>query len=91
MPHLRSKIQRNSFYGQARTARKVLSCEQEEAHVQVIKNREGRKLKTVEVRVTHGSQKRVNLELLRLGYNIANTSAIERQNGSVRANALASV
>jgi IS1 family transposase len=54
------------------------------AHVQVIKNREGRKLKTVEVRVAHGSQKRVNLELERLGYNIANTSAIERQNGSAR-------
>lgn len=38
----------------------------------------------VEVRVAHGSQKRVNLELHRLGYNIANTSAIERQNGSAR-------
>jgi IS1 family transposase len=54
------------------------------AHVQVIKNREGHKLKTVEVRVAHGSQKRVNLELTRLGYSIANTSAIERQNGTAR-------
>ena len=54
------------------------------AHVQVIKHREGHKLKTVEVRVAHGSQKRVDLELARLGYNIANTSAIERQNGTAR-------
>ena len=54
------------------------------AHVQVIKHREGRKLKTVEVRVAHGSQKRINLELEQLGYNIANTSAIERQNGTAR-------
>jgi hypothetical protein len=54
------------------------------AHVQVIKNREGHKLKTVEVRVAHGSQKRVDLELTRLGYSIANTSAIERQNGTAR-------
>ena len=54
------------------------------AHVQVIKHREGHKLKTLEVRVAHGSQKRVNLELARLGYSIANTSAIERQNGTAR-------
>ena len=54
------------------------------AHVQVIKHREGRKLKTVEVRVAHGSQKRIDLELERLGYSIANTSAIERQNGTAR-------
>jgi IS1 family transposase len=54
------------------------------AHVQVIKNREGHKLKTVEVRVAHGSQKRVNLELARFGYSIANTSAIERQNATAR-------
>lgn len=54
------------------------------AHVQVIKHRQGRKLETVEVRVAHGSQVRVTLENARLGYNIANTSAIERQNGSAR-------
>ena len=54
------------------------------AHVQVMKHRKGRKLVTVEVRVAHGSQKRINLELKRLEYNIANTSAIERQNGTAR-------
>jgi hypothetical protein len=54
------------------------------AHVQVIKHRQGSKLETVEVRVVHGSQVRVDLENTRLGYNIANTSAIERHNGSAR-------
>lgn len=54
------------------------------AHVQVIKERQGRKLVTVEVKVAHGSQVRVELENTRLGYNIANTSAIERQNGTAR-------
>jgi hypothetical protein len=54
------------------------------AHVQIIKQRQGRKLVTVEVRVAHGSQVRVELENTRLGFNIANTSAIERNNGSSR-------
>lgn len=54
------------------------------AHVQVIKHRKGQKLTTVEVRLAHGSQKRINVELEQLGYNIANTSAIERQNGTAR-------
>jgi IS1 family transposase len=54
------------------------------AHVQIIKRREGRKLKTVEIAIAHGSLKRIETELVRLGYNIANTSAIERQNGTAR-------
>lgn len=54
------------------------------AHVQVIKHRQGRKLETVEVKVAHGSKVRVELENTRLGYTIANTSAIERYNGSAR-------
>lgn len=54
------------------------------AHVQVIKHRQGRKLETVEVKVAHGSKVRVDLENTRLGFNIANTSAIERYNGSAR-------
>ena len=38
----------------------------------------------IEVRVAHGSQKRIDVELERLGYSIANTSVIERQNGTAR-------
>lgn len=54
------------------------------AHTQVIKHREGRRLVEVEVRLAHGRQKRVDRELEVLGYTVANTSAIERQNGTAR-------
>ncbi|AFZ69606.1 IS1 transposase [Deinococcus peraridilitoris] len=54
------------------------------AHTQVIKHREGRRVVEVEVRLAHGSQKRVDQELGTLGYSIANTSAVERQNGTAR-------
>jgi IS1 family transposase len=52
------------------------------AHVLTIKHRDGRKLENVEVSIAHGSQTRVSLELSRLKYNVGNTSAIERQNGT---------
>ncbi|GGJ55180.1 IS1 transposase [Deinococcus roseus] len=54
------------------------------AHVQLIKVREGRRLKTVDIRHTHGTTGRIKLELERLGYNTPNTSAVERQNGTAR-------
>lgn len=54
------------------------------AHVQLIKHREGRKLKTVETRYAHGTMGRIKLELARLGHNVPNTSAVERQNGTAR-------
>ncbi len=38
----------------------------------------------VSPRVAHGSHKRVNRELKRLGYNKPNLSAMERQNGTAR-------
>ncbi len=38
----------------------------------------------VEIRLAHGSQKRVTLALEKLGYLVANTSAIERRNGTAR-------
>jgi len=54
------------------------------AHVQLIKHREGKKLKTVETRYTHGTRSRIKLELARLGHHVPNTSAVERQNGTAR-------
>lgn len=54
------------------------------AHVQIVKHQSGYRLKEVEIRYAHGSKKRIELALERLGYNIPNTSAIERRNGTAR-------
>jgi len=54
------------------------------AHVQVVKNRSGKKLRSVEIRYRHGTRKRVMNELFELGYRKANTSIIERRNATAR-------
>lgn len=54
------------------------------AHVQVIKHRKGKRLQSIEIRYTHGSQKRIEKALNHLGYHVPNTSAIERRNGTAR-------
>jgi IS1 family transposase/transposase-like protein len=54
------------------------------AHVQVIKHRQGKRLQSIDIRYTHGSQKRINQALDQLGYQVPNTSAIERRNGTAR-------
>jgi len=54
------------------------------AHVQIIKNRKGNKLESVDIRYTYGTKARVNRELEKLNYNVPNTSAVERQNGTAR-------
>lgn len=54
------------------------------AHLQVIKHCRRDRVVEVSTRMAHGSYKRVNRELQRLGYNEANLSAIERQNGTAR-------
>jgi IS1 family transposase len=54
------------------------------AHVQVVKHRTGSRVTHVEIRHAHGSQKRVTQALAKLGYQVANTSAIERRNGTAR-------
>lgn len=54
------------------------------AHVQIIKRREGGRVVAVDVRYTHGSQKRAQTALGILGYEQPNTSAIERRNGTAR-------
>ena len=54
------------------------------AHVEIIKHREGRKLKTVEIKYTHGVRSRIDQELAKLEHNVPNTSAVERQNGTAR-------
>lgn len=55
-----------------------------QAHVQVVKQREGGRVVSVDIRLAHGSHKRVQRELTRLGYSVPNTSAIERRNGTAR-------
>lgn len=54
------------------------------AHVQIIKNRKGYKLESVDIRYTYGTRTRVKKELDKLNYNVPNTSAVERQNGTAR-------
>jgi IS1 family transposase/transposase-like protein len=54
------------------------------AHVQIVKHQSGYRLKEVEIRYVHGSKKRIDRALERLGYNVPNTSAIERRNGTAR-------
>jgi len=54
------------------------------AQVQIIKHRQGKRLTSLEIRYTHGSQKRIEQALNQLGYQVPNTSAIERRNGTAR-------
>lgn len=54
------------------------------AHVQIIKHQSGYRLNQVEIRYAHGSKKRIEQALDRLGYAVPNTSAIERRNGTAR-------
>ncbi len=61
------------------------------AHVQIIKHRQGARLKELEIRYTHGSQKRIQRALDELGDQVPNTSAIERRNGTARAMSKAQV
>lgn len=54
------------------------------AHIQVIKNRSGKRLQSIKIRYRHGTKKRADEELLRLHYQKANTAAIERRNATAR-------
>lgn len=53
-------------------------------HVQIVKSREGKMLKSIKTVYRHGTKKRAMAALLDLHYNKANTSAIERRNGTAR-------
>jgi IS1 family transposase/transposase-like protein len=55
-----------------------------QAHVQVVKQRRGKRVIKVEPRYAHGSRRRVQRELTRLGHQMPNTSAIERRNATAR-------
>ena len=55
-----------------------------QAHVQVVKQRTGKRLVNVDIHLAHGSHKRLARELRRLGYQQPNTSAIERRNATAR-------
>jgi len=50
----------------------------------VRKTRQGGRLVGVEAQIAHGSSKRLARELSRLGFSQANTSTIERRNGTAR-------
>jgi IS1 family transposase len=54
------------------------------AHVQIVKHQSGQRLSAIEIRYTHGSKKRIEEALSRLGYHVPNTSAIERRNATAR-------
>jgi IS1 family transposase/transposase-like protein len=54
------------------------------AHLQLIKPRAGARVVEVVPSTAHGSRKRVEKELGKLGYEKPNLSAIERQNGTAR-------
>lgn len=54
------------------------------AHVQIIKHRAGQRVTQVEICPAHGSHKRITQALAALGYQVANTSAMERRNGTAR-------
>jgi IS1 family transposase len=54
------------------------------AHVQIVKQREGRRVVQVDIRYIHGSQRCVQRVVEQLGYTTPNTSAIERRNGTAR-------
>jgi IS1 family transposase/transposase-like protein len=54
------------------------------AHLQLIKRRQSGRVVEVRSRVAHGSWKRVQRELEKLGYKEPNLSTIERQNGTSR-------
>ena len=70
--------------GRGRTPKVRYRIPRSAAHVQVIKHRQGKRLQSVEIRYTHGSQKRIEKALNHLGYHVPNTSAIERRNGTAR-------
>ena len=55
-----------------------------QAQVTVRKTKQGGRLVRVETQIAHGSSKRVTRELSRLGFSQANTSTIERRNGTAR-------
>ena len=61
-----------------------LRVSRRQAQVTVRKTRQGRRLVGVETQIAHGSNKRVARELSRLGFSQANTSTIERRNGTAR-------
>ena len=50
----------------------------------MIKHRQGHKLEQVEVRKAHGSWRRIDQALELMEYNVANTSTVERFNGTAR-------
>ena len=54
------------------------------AHLQLIKRRKGGRVVEVVPRTAHGSRRRVEKELGKLGYEAPNLSAIERQNATSR-------
>lgn len=53
-------------------------------HVRIIKTYQGKRVVDIRIERAAGSQRRVDQELASLGYTTANTSAVERHNGTAR-------
>lgn len=75
---------RYRYYERGRPSKVRYRIPRSLAHVQVIKNRSGKRLQSVKIRYRHGTKKRALAELLTLHYHKANTSIIERRNATAR-------
>lgn len=54
------------------------------AHVQIIKHRQGKKLKSVRIRYRHGIRRRAEWALYNLRHAVPNTAIVERRNATAR-------
>jgi IS1 family transposase len=75
---------RYRYYERGRPSKVRYRIPRSLAHVQVIKNRSGKRLQSVRIRYRHGTKKRALDELLTLHYHKANISIIERRNAPAR-------
>lgn len=83
-PRYFGRAYRPAYSGRGRPHKIRYRIPRQAAHVQIVKHRQGRQLKQVEIRYAHGSRRRIDQALDKLGYSVPNTSAIERRNGTAR-------
>lgn len=83
-PRFFGRFYRLGYAGRGRPKNGVYRIPHQAAHVQIVKHMQGRRLQEVEIRYAHGSRKRIDQALRDLNYNVPNTSAIERRNGTAR-------
>lgn len=83
-PRYFGRAYRPAYSGRGRPHKLRYRIPRRAAHVQIVKHRQGRQLTQVEIRYAHGSQRRIDHALDKLGYAVPNTSAIERRNATAR-------